>query len=82
MTLLILLVSIAVLERILRRPDPRQWNRQTVGRKEVKSVSPGAPDASPPTLAPSLVHLGRALEQFGRGAVPQLEDPVREKEII
>lgn len=79
MTLLILLLSIAVLERILRRRDPVPGNRQAVGNLGLKSMSSAVPDNSSPTLAPSLVQLGRALDQFGRGVAPQPGEPVREK---
>ena len=72
MTLLVLLISIAVLEYVLRRPDssPSQDTKTTENREVI------VPEASPrqssnPTLAPDLLQLGRAVEQFGRGPVPQ-----------
>jgi hypothetical protein len=71
-TLLILLVSIAVLEYVLRRPDPAPGGEtKTTDDREVM-VPEASPQQSPnPTLAPALLQLGRAVEQFGRGPVPQ-----------
>jgi hypothetical protein len=71
-TLLVLLVSIAVLEYVMRRPDPTS-GRETKTTKNQEVVTPeGSPQqSSNPTLAPALFQLGRAVEQFGRGPVPQ-----------
>ena len=72
MTLLILLVSIAVLEYVLRRPDtPPRRNTKTTENKEFTAPDPGQHQNSEPTLAPGLFQLGRAVEQFGRGPMPQ-----------
>jgi hypothetical protein len=60
MTLIILLISIGVLEYVMKRPE--------------KSGPPArrtdTADESIATVAPSLANLGRALDQFGRGSAP------------
>ena len=64
MTLLVLLVSIAVLEYVMRRPDPAPPRApEPSGNQEVKTGEP--------SMAPALAQLGRVVEEFGRGPVPQ-----------
>ena len=71
-TLLILLVSIAVLEYVLRRPDAAPGGETKTTEDREVAVPEASPQQSPnPTLAPALFRLGRAVEQFGRGPVPQ-----------
>jgi hypothetical protein len=75
-TLLLLLASIAVLEYVLRRPDPaRRLNTKTTSRQEAQATGDGQSGNGNPTLAPALFQLGRAVEQFGRGPVPQPAPP-------
>lgn len=76
MTLLLLLASIAVLEYVLRRPDParRLETRATEARDE-KIAGEGQTGNSAQTLAPALFQLGRAVEQYGRGPVPKPAPP-------
>jgi hypothetical protein len=71
-TLLLLLVSIAVLEYVLRRPNPAPgWDKKTLEDRKAESIGDTHHQSSNPTLAPDLFHLGRAVEQFGRGPVPE-----------
>lgn len=63
MTFLLFLVSLAVLQQILRRSQPRR------GEIPQPSVAPDVKQAVPaevPTAMPSLLALGRALDQYGR----------------
>jgi hypothetical protein len=75
-TLLVLLISIAVLEYVIRRPDPAPGqSAKTTKNQGVTIPEPGPPQSPSPTLAPALLQLGRAVEQFGRGPVPQPSPP-------
>ena len=72
MTLLVLLISIAVLEYVMRRPDPASSQDTKTTKNQEVIVPEASPQAvSNPTLGPALIQLGRAVEQFGRGPVPQ-----------
>ena len=72
MTLLILLVSIAVLEYVMHRPDPAPpQDEGPIENKAINAEEARQPENSEPALDPSLFQLGRAVEQFGRGPVPQ-----------
>jgi hypothetical protein len=62
MTLLILLVSIAVLEYVVRRPVPPSPKDMEAGDRATQAV-------------PDLAQLGRAVEQFGRGPAPPTNEP-------
>jgi len=67
MTLLVLLVSVAVLEYVLRHSEP-------MPRQDRLAEKPGhavPPESGPASLADSLGQLGQALDQFGRGPVPE-----------
>jgi len=71
-TLLVLLISIAVLEYVMRRPEPApSQDTKTTKNQEVVVPEASPQQSSNPTLAPALFQLGRAVEQFGRGPVPQ-----------
>jgi hypothetical protein len=71
-TLLVLLASIAVLEYLLQRPNPASGgDTKTTENQEVRTREAGPQQIPNPTLAPALFQLGRAVEQFGRGPVPQ-----------
>ena len=78
MTFLILLVSIAVLEYVMRRPEPPPERSQP----PEKEVFKAAESDELVTLAPSLGQLGRALEQFGRGVTPQAGEGVKEEKKV
>jgi hypothetical protein len=79
-TLLILLASIAVLEYILHRPDPApRRDKGFIENKAINAEGGKQRESSEPTLAPDLFQLGRAVEEFGRGPVPQ-PHPQSEKE--
>ncbi len=80
MTLLILLASIAVLEYILHRPDPApRRDKGFIENKAINVEGGKQRESSEPTLNPGLFQLGRAVEEFGRGPVPQ-PHPQSEKE--
>jgi hypothetical protein len=67
MTFLLFLISLAVLEYIVRRPEeaPRTgW--QPLTKQRVRD----RPAESAPTLTPGLLALGQALDQYGRGQSP------------
>ena len=68
MTLLILLVSVAVLEYVMRHSEP-------MPRKgpfdEKRGRNAGQAQTGPPSLEESLGRLGQALEQFGSGSAPE-----------
>jgi hypothetical protein len=71
-TLLVLLVSVAVLEYVMRHPDPTPGqDTNTTKNPEVIVPEASPQQSSNATLAPALFQLGRAVEQFGRGPVPQ-----------
>jgi hypothetical protein len=59
MIALVFLVSIAVLDFVLRRPM----------QPEAPDTKPAAPDATDVTT-PGLFHLGEKLDQYGRGQIP------------
>ena len=66
MTFLLFLVSLAVLEYIVRRPEtaPKTgWQPLAKLRAQKKLAD------SPPTLTPGLVALGQALDECGPGAI-------------
>ena len=70
MTLLVLLVSIAMLEYVLRRPGAKDGKfHKPIDRKELTTSSEHEEASAGPNS--SLVRLGAAVEQFGRGPVPQ-----------
>jgi hypothetical protein len=73
MTFLLFLVSVAVLEFILRRPgETPETSRQPLAHQRVKDRPPdAAPDHTTGLLA-----LGRALEQYGRGQTPSTSGTV------
>lgn len=80
MTLLILLASIAVLEYILHRPDPApRRDKGFIENKAINVEGGKKRESTEPTLDPALFQLGRAVEEFGRGPVPQ-SHPQSEKE--
>ena len=67
MTFLLFLISLAVLEYIVRRPEeaPRAgW--QPLAKQRVKD----RPLDSVPTFTPGLLALGQALDECGRGQIP------------
>jgi hypothetical protein len=67
MTFLLFLVSLAVLEYIVRRPEetPKTgWQPLAQWRAEDRSVD------SAPALTPGLLALGQVLDQCGRGQPP------------
>lgn len=77
MTFLIFLISVAVLEYILRRPDadgedPRRASKTTREPIEAPSVATGAQE---------LHNLSHVLEQHGRGVAPEIrsaESPTKD----
>jgi hypothetical protein len=76
MTLLILLISIAALEYVLRRPDPTpRRHNEPFENQEFNAAAPAAAPDSAPSLAPSLAQLGRVVEEFGRGPEPRSGQP-------
>ena len=79
MTYLVLLVSVAVLEYILRRAEPMPRRRQST---EMEELNQNPTDTGPTSLAESLGNLGKAVDQFGRGstpaAPPQADSPERD----
>jgi len=71
-TLLILLLSVAVLEYVVRRPtsgSPPEKDGNGSRWFELEQLSRNG--AHGDAADQSLGNLGQALEQFGRGAVPQ-----------
>jgi hypothetical protein len=64
MTFLLFLVSLAVLEYIVRRPKETP---QTGWQALAKQRAADRPADSAPALTPGLLALGQALDQFGRG---------------
>jgi hypothetical protein len=67
MTFLLFLVSLAVLEYIVRPPKERPqtgWQPLAARRAEDR------PADSAPALTPGLLALGQALDQFGQGQSP------------
>ena len=77
MTLLVLLLSVAVLEYVTRRSDPASGRGTNTAKNREAVVPSASPQPSPaPNLAPALLQLGRAVEQFGRGQAPQPSPPV------
>jgi hypothetical protein len=77
---MILLVSIAVLEYVLRQPAPdAPRDKEIVDKKAIPVQENRQHDGFEPSLAPSLIQLGRAVEQFGRGPIPQ-SNPQPQKE--
>ena len=67
MTFLLFLVSLAVLEYIVRRPKETP---KTGWQALAKQRAADRPADSAPALTPGLVALGQALDQFGRGQSP------------
>jgi hypothetical protein len=75
MTFLLFLISLAVLEYIVRRPEetPKTgWQPSAKRRAEDK------PADSAPALTPGLLALGQALDQCGRGQSPGTTAKTRE----
>jgi hypothetical protein len=72
MTFLVLLISVAVLEYILNRAESTDETSQPADMPRLSSVSdaPSSADTSG-----SLQNLGQALDQYGRGAVPEPPSP-------
>ena len=67
MTFMLFLISLAVLEFIVRRPgETSKTGWQPLARQQAK----GTPADSVPTLATGLLALGQALDQCGRGETP------------
>jgi len=69
MTFLLFLVSLAVLEYIVRRPEatPKTgWQPLAKRRAEDRPVD------SAPAPNPGLIALGQALDRFGRGQSPDI----------
>ena len=64
MTFLLFLVSLAVLEYIVRRPETAP---KTGWQPLAKLRAQDKPADSPPTLTPGLLALGQALDECGRG---------------
>jgi hypothetical protein len=67
MTFLLFLISLAVLDYIVRRPEETSktgW--QPLARPRVKDT----PVDSAPALTPGLLALGQALDQYGLGQTP------------
>ena len=81
MTFLVLLLSVAVLEYVLRRAEPMPSKGQPFEEKELKAVLPGPAENAPVSLAQSLGQLGEAVEQFGHGAVPD-RAPTRTPDLL
>ena len=67
MTFLLFLVSLAVLEYIVRRPETAP---KTGWQPLAKLRAQDKPADSPPTLTPGLLALGQALDECGRGQSP------------
>jgi hypothetical protein len=67
MTFLLFLVSLAVLEYIVRRPKETP---KTGWQALAKQRAADRPADSAPALTPGLLALGQALDQFGRGQSP------------
>ena len=67
MTFLLFLVSLAVLEYIVRRPKETP---NTGWQPLAKQRAEDRPADSVPALTPGLLALGQALDQFGRGQSP------------
>jgi len=70
-TFLIFLISVAVLEYILRRPPAEaDGNPPSNPKRATEQMK------APPIVAgmPGLHHLGQALEQHGRGLTPEVPD--------
>lgn len=67
MTFLLFLISLAVLEFIMRRPEaaPKAGWPPLAER-----LAAGSPADSAPTLTPGLFALGQALDRYGRGQAP------------
>jgi len=67
MTLLLFLVSLAVLEYIVRRPaETRKTGWQPLAKRQAED----RPVDSASALTPGLLALGQALDQCGRGQSP------------
>lgn len=69
MTFLLFLVSVAVLEYVLSRPE-RPPAEGTVSREKAAGAEP--------VTAQGLFSLGRAIEQYGRGTTPGVGGQVPE----
>jgi hypothetical protein len=67
MVFLLFLVSLAVLEYIVRRPEKAP---QTGGQPLAKRRAEDRPAESAPGFTPGLLALGQALDQYGRGQSP------------
>jgi hypothetical protein len=67
MTFLLFLVSLAVLEYIVRRPEMAP---KTGWQPLAKLRAQDKPADSAPALTPGLLALGQALDQCGRGQSP------------
>ena len=70
MTFLVLLVSIAVLEYLVRRADPLPGARQPDESHRVSRGECAHLETPGESLAEALGQLSRTVDQFGRGAVP------------
>jgi hypothetical protein len=67
MTFLIFLISLAVLEYLVRRPEETpKTGWQPLAKQRVKD----RPMDSTPAFSPGLLALGQALDQCGRGQTP------------
>jgi hypothetical protein len=67
MTFLLFLISLAVLEYIVRRPEEAP---KTAWQPLAKRRAADRPMDSVPALSPGLLALGQALDQCGRGQAP------------
>lgn len=67
MTFLLFLISLAVLEYIVRRPEPTP---KTGWQPLAKRRAEDPPADSAPALTPGLLALGQALDRWGRGQTP------------
>ena len=67
MTFLLFLISLAVLEYIVRRPEAAP---KTGWQPLAKQRAEDRPADSAPALTPGLLALGQALDQRGRGQTP------------
>ena len=67
MTFLVFLISLAVLEYIVRRPEAAP---NTGGQPLAKRQAEGRQAEPAPALTPGLLALGQALDRRGRGQAP------------